>query len=676
MAPGMTEAVLLGLVLAGTSATPVEAPKGGDRPAVLSLVQQQFPKSRGWFRIVSGIRYDERDGGLVPDWNTITHPKVLRQDTAGQRLDVRLPLRADGFTQVGLDGHDGFWVRSTPLGARPVPAQVSDGVIVYPGALPGGDVLYKATPTHLDEYVYVVAPEARRTLRYRLTFGPAVARVRMAANILELLDASGVARLRARPPFVRDSKDARRDGEVSLSGDVLTVSFSLAGLAFPVLIDPDWTTTGRMVWERFSYEAYTLGSGDVLAPAGCTLVVCPNGIGMPACSVVLNRTELYSTSAGTWRDVGTMQQPRFGYSGARLDDGRVLVTGGCTTPRCTAMTDSSELYTPAQETWSAAPALPPSRAWATATKFPDGRVLVVGGCDSGACFGDAAIYEPGTNSWRTVGALGTPRGLHTATLLADGRVLVAGGCSTLDCQAVLASAELFDPASGAWTPTGALVSPRSGHTATLLPGGDVLFAGGCSVANCVPTLQSAERWTVALGTSRAVAPMAGARHHHSAAALSNGQVLVAGGCFTTGSCTRASELYEPITDTWVATGNLSVNRGYMASALLEDGRLLLAGGCNENTCLPWAETYQTRVDPGTDGGVDAGTDGGTDGGTVASDAGVDAGSGQKDAGGPGVPDAGTEPVKVKPCGCAASGGELGLAVLAALGLLFARRRRA
>ncbi len=71
------------------------------------------------------------------------------------------------------------------------------------------------------------------------------------------------------------------------------------------------------------------------------------------------------------------------------------------------------------------------------------------------------------------GSLATARADHTATLLPNGKVLVAGGSSC-----VLASAELYDPASGTWTATGSLATARDLHTATLLPNGKVLVAGG------------------------------------------------------------------------------------------------------------------------------------------------------------------------------------------------------
>src|SRR5205085_4372648 len=121
----------------------------------------------------------------------------------------------------------------------------------------------------------------------------------------------------------------------------------------------------------------------------------------------------------------------------------------------------------------------------TATLLPNGQVLVVGGDNGNEFFSNVVggivltneLYDPNTGSWSITGSLNTGRGSHTATLLPNGRVLVAGGDDG-------ASAELYNLTTGTWNYTGSL-SPREDHTATLLPNGRVLVAGGDDGANVV-----------------------------------------------------------------------------------------------------------------------------------------------------------------------------------------------
>src|SRR5439155_10886845 len=87
-----------------------------------------------------------------------------------------------------------------------------------------------------------------------------------------------------------------------------------------------------------------------------------------------------------------------------------------------------------------------------------------------AWFSQSAIAQSGT--WTATGNLNTARFLHTATLLPNGKVLVAGGAASSGIPS--ASAELYDPASGTWTATGNLNTAQMQHTATLLPNGKVL----------------------------------------------------------------------------------------------------------------------------------------------------------------------------------------------------------
>jgi len=143
-----------------------------------------------------------------------------------------------------------------------------------------------------------------------------------------------------------------------------------------------------------------------------------------------------------------------------------------------------------------------------------------------------------SGTWTPTGRLATARFLHTATLLPNGQVLVAGGGAHCDFCDPLATAELYDPVSGRWTVTGRLATARRAHTATLLPNGKVLVAGGWNPN----ALSSAELYDPATGLWTATGSMATARYWHTATLLPDGQVLVAAG-WNGGGNLKSAELY-------------------------------------------------------------------------------------------------------------------------------------
>src|SRR6266571_3996260 len=127
--------------------------------------------------------------------------------------------------------------------------------------------------------------------------------------------------------------------------------------------------------------------------------------------------------------------------------------------------------------WEYTGSLKTARFHHTATLLPDGRVLVVGGEHGHYPLASAELYDPATGTWSDTGSLNTARDSHTATLLPNGMVLVAGGRETIPGIG-LASAELYDPATGTWSPTGSLDTARVFNTETLLRNGKVLVTGG------------------------------------------------------------------------------------------------------------------------------------------------------------------------------------------------------
>ena len=120
----------------------------------------------------------------------------------------------------------------------------------------------------------------------------------------------------------------------------------------------------------------------------------------------------------------------------------------------------------------------------TATRLPDGKVLVVGGfIDDNFSVTTAAaeLYDPATGFFSPAGDLAQARGNHRAVLLANGKVLVVGGLTS--GNTMTASAELYDPATDVFTPTGSMSIPRAGFSANLLPSGEVLVVGGYNNSN-------------------------------------------------------------------------------------------------------------------------------------------------------------------------------------------------
>jgi hypothetical protein len=184
-------------------------------------------------------------------------------------------------------------------------------------------------------------------------------------------------------------------------------------------------------------------------------------------------------------------------------------------------------------------------------------------------------------SFISTGSMSEGRVGAQATLLKNGQVLVTGGDGA-ETDRPVASAELYDPHTGAFSPRGSMTVARVGHTAVLLSSGLVLVAGGQD--STFTNLNTAELFDPATGSFSATANMSVARTGHTATLLHNGKVLVAGGENGNGLASTA-ELYDPATDTFSPTGNMSVPRLFATATLLDNRKVLIAGGGSQvGTC--------------------------------------------------------------------------------------------
>ncbi|MGH9280010.1 MAG: Kelch repeat-containing protein [Acidimicrobiales bacterium] len=253
--------------------------------------------------------------------------------------------------------------------------------------------------------------------------------------------------------------------------------------------------------------------------------------------------------------------------------------------------------------WYSAPPLTEARFHATSVLMGDGRVLVSGGRVGDALRTTAEVLSPFTMHWTPTGSMGTPRWQHTATALPNGKVLVTGGFTNpftlgANAQPVSDTAELYDPATATWTATGPMTTRRALHVAQLLDNGKVLVAGGRTCDQPPPTAcnftfrtNTAELYDPATGAFTPTGSMQFDRHTTAAVKLLDGRVLVPAGFTNVGNGPNG-DIYDPATGTWSQTLNLVESRARQGGALLPGGRVLVMAGFPNRTT---SETY----DPGT-----------------------------------------------------------------------------
>jgi hypothetical protein len=336
-----------------------------------------------------------------------------------------------------------------------------------------------------------------------------------------------------------------------------------------------FTPTGSLQKGRVDHTAALLADGKVLVAGGADRAFdhhCLGGI---------DSAELYDPVAGTFAPAGTLTSKRYAHTATLLQNGRVLVAGGfgntndCQDEGVQAQ-NTAELYDPVTGLFRSTGNMNAVRSYHTATALANGKVLVTGGSDSaGTGSASAELYDPKIGTFTTTGSMATARLRHTATLLPNGKVLVVGGGPSFSNPT--SSAEVYDPATGGFTVTGGMTTAREGHTATVLADGKVLIVGGVSPvvgsSDLLPTA-TAEVYDPSMGSFSVSGSMTAGRSYHTATLLPSGEVLIAGG----GADNSTAELYDPMTSAFSITGAMEVGRSGHSATLLTNGSALVVGG--------------------------------------------------------------------------------------------------
>ncbi len=558
--------LLVGAALSGCSGRSESAAVDGGAPSPVPAVRA-VDLARRHFGGAVGLGFDVRDRTFVPKRTFRPADGRPRGLVFGARATVRVE-----------DGPRAPLVDISPLGLADVDGRVVDGALLYEAAAPATDVVVESLPLGFEELRVLHDTTAPRTLRWSLRLRPA-AIARLVEGRVEIVE-GGRVELRSEPLVAADVHGRRTalgvELEQTTTGATLVAHLDPTGLTYPIVVDPTWKWVLSSTGSAFGYQWIQPVPGTVVQLGGS--------------DGASDQSAVFDVATETWT-VHTLSVSRTYSASTWIPSiGKALVSGGQASPwKATAALVTPSPWTVTELT----PTMTVGRGYHTSTLIDVAgaeRVLLVGG---GNATTSVDWFDPSTSTFVARSPMVVARTRHAATRLPSGRVLVTGGKPST--STAYSSAEIYDPATNAWTNSASsLPVGRFDHCQLLLPDGTVFVVGGIDPS--AAATETSAIYDPATDTFTSGPKMAYARTQAAAALLPGGKVLVTGGqarlAGTTGSiaATNTTEIYDPVAKTWSPGPPMLGARYGHGMAALSGGRVLVGvGGSATSTEILWPD---------------------------------------------------------------------------------------